>query len=74
MTTLAEASHSERRNRTFVGKPRQISSGVPLTRVQRVAHRSDILLDDQVIIFFLEKGGGGGGRLPNLPQSFTSIV
>ncbi|XP_041473907.1 uncharacterized protein LOC121422785 isoform X1 [Lytechinus variegatus] len=48
MTTLAEARHTRARERSFVGKPRKISSGLPLTRVQRVAHRSDILLDDQI--------------------------
>ncbi|XP_030839770.1 uncharacterized protein LOC753178 isoform X1 [Strongylocentrotus purpuratus] len=48
MTTLAEARHTRCRERSFVGKPRKISSGLPLTRVQRVAHRSDILLDDQI--------------------------
>ena len=48
MATLAEVRCNKQRERSFVGRPRPVRSGIALARVQPVAHRSEVLLDDQV--------------------------
>ncbi|XP_071948703.1 uncharacterized protein [Antedon mediterranea] len=50
MPTLEEASQTSKRQRTFVGRPQAITSGIKLCKVKPVANRSDILLDDQMFI------------------------
>ncbi|XP_033100657.1 uncharacterized protein LOC117104106 isoform X2 [Anneissia japonica] len=50
MTTLEEASRTCKRNRTFVGRPQPIRSGIKLTKVKPAANRSDFLLDDQMFL------------------------
>ncbi|XP_071797247.1 uncharacterized protein [Asterias amurensis] len=48
MATLAEVRCNKQRERSFVGRPRPVRSGIALARVQPVAHRSEVLLDDQI--------------------------
>lgn len=48
MSTLDEARRTKKRQRKFAGKPRKIVSGKPVAKVRPVAHRSEVLMDDQV--------------------------
>ncbi|XP_071813224.1 uncharacterized protein [Apostichopus japonicus] len=48
MSTLDEARRTNKRQRKFAGKPRKIVSGKPVAKVRPVAHRSEVLMDDQI--------------------------
>ncbi|PIK61732.1 hypothetical protein BSL78_01362 [Apostichopus japonicus] len=48
MSTLDEARRTKKRQRKFAGKPRKIVSGKPVAKVRPVAHRSEVLMDDQI--------------------------
>ncbi|KAJ8037925.1 Protein HEATR9 [Holothuria leucospilota] len=48
MATLEEACRTKKRQRTFAGKPRKVISGKPVAKVRPVAHRSEVLMDDQI--------------------------